>query len=92
MENLEDAWELKKALIKGSCSSERFKLIEIERAENNVREILREKPPVSLKDLAVNGKVLIELGYTEGKEIGQILRELLNLVLEKSALNQEKIL
>jgi hypothetical protein len=35
---------------------------------------------------------LIELGYTEGKEIGQILRELLNLVLEKSALNQEKIL
>ena len=92
MENLEDAWELKKALIKGSCSSERFKSIEIERAENNVREILQEKPPVSLKDLAVNGKDLIELGYKEGKEIGQILKELLNLVLEKPALNQEKIL
>ncbi|GAH60786.1 unnamed protein product [marine sediment metagenome] len=92
MENLEDAWELKKALVKESRSSERFKSVEIERGENNIREILQERPPVSLKDLAVNGKDLIELGYNDGKEIGQILKELLNLVLEKPALNQEKIL
>jgi len=92
MENLEDAWELKKVFIKKSRSSEKSKSVEIERAENNVREILQEKPPVSLKDLAVNGKDLIELGYTEGKEIGQILKELLNIVLEKPALNQKKIL
>ena len=92
MENLEDIWELKKALIRGSRSSERFKSVEIERAENNIREILQEKPPVSLKDLAINGKDLIELGYQEGKKIGQILKELLNLVLEKPALNQKKIL
>ena len=92
MENLEDAWELKKALIKGSRSSERLKSAEIERAENNIRETLQERPPVSLKDLAVNGKDLIELGYNEGKEIRQILKELLNLVLEKPALNQKKIL
>lgn len=92
MENLEDAWELKKALIKGCHSSERFKSAEIERAENNIRETLQERPPVSLKDLAVKGKDLIELGYNEGEEIGQILKELLNLVLEKPALNQKKIL
>jgi len=92
IENLEDVWELKKALIKGSCSSEKCKLVGIERAENNIREILQERPPVSLKDLAVNGKDLIVLGYNEGKEMGQILKELLNLVLEKPALNQKKIL
>jgi len=93
MENLEDAWELKKAFIKGSRSSEKSKSVEIERAENSVREILQEKPPVSLKDLAVNGKDLIELGYQEGKGIGQVLKELLNLVLEKPELNQkEKLL
>jgi len=92
MENLEYAWELKKALIKGSCSSEKSKSSEIEKAENNIREILQEKPPVSLKDLAVNGKDLIELGYQEGKEMGQVLKELLNLVLEKPTLNQKKIL
>ena len=92
MENLEDAWELKKALVKESRSSEKSKSVEIERGENNIREIMQERPPVSLKDLAVNGKDLIELGYNEGKEIGQILKELLNLVLEKPALNQKKIL
>jgi len=92
MENLEDAWELKKALIKESRSSEKSKSVEIERAENNIREILQERPPVSLKDLAINGKDLIELGYKEGREIGWVLKELLNLVLEKPTLNQKKIL
>jgi tRNA nucleotidyltransferase (CCA-adding enzyme) len=92
IENLKDAWELKKALIMGSRSSERFKSVEIERAENNIRETLQERPPVSLKDLAVKGKDLIELGYKEGKEIRLVLKELLNLVLEKPAINQKKIL
>lgn len=92
MENLEDIWELKKAFIKESQNSEKFKLDEIERAENNIREILQEKPPVSLKDLAINGKDLFELGYKERKEMGLVLKELLNLVLEKPALNQKKIL
>ncbi|MBA7577061.1 CCA-adding enzyme [subsurface metagenome] len=92
MENLEDIWELKKVFIGESQNSEEFKSDEIERAENNIREILQEKPPVSLKDLAVNGKDLFELGYKEGKEMGLVLKELLNLVLEKPALNQKKIL
>jgi tRNA nucleotidyltransferase (CCA-adding enzyme) len=69
MENLKDAWELKKALIKESRSSERFKSVEIEKAENNIRKTLQERPPVSLKDLAVNGKDLFELEYKEGKEM-----------------------
>ena len=93
MENLEYAWELKKALIVGNNGSKRFKSDEIERAENNIREILQERPPVSHKDLAVKGKDLIELGYKEGKEVGQVLKELLKLVLEKPELNQkEKLL
>ena len=92
MENLEDVWELKKALIKGSRRSERSKSVEIKRAENNIREILQERPPVSFKDLTVNGKDLIELGYEEGEEIRQILKELLSITLEKPALNQKKIL
>jgi tRNA nucleotidyltransferase (CCA-adding enzyme) len=92
MENLKDIWELKKVFIKESQNSEEFKSDEIKRAENNIREILQEKPPVSLKDLAVNGKDLFELGFKEGKEMGLVLKELLNLVLENPALNQKKIL
>jgi len=92
IENLKDAWELKKALIKESRSSEEFKSDEIERAENNIREVLPEKPPVSLKDLAVNGKDLFELGYKEGKDIGEALKKLLKIVIEKPELNKKKIL
>jgi len=92
MENLKDIWELKKALIKESRSSEEFKSAEIERAENNIREILQERPPVSLKDLAVNGKDLFELGYKEGKDIGEALKKLLKIVIEKPELNKKKIL
>jgi len=92
MENLKDIWELKKALIKESQSSEEFKSDEIERVENNIREILREKPPVSLKDLAVNGKDLFELGYKEGKDIGEALKKFLKIVIEKPELNKKKIL
>ncbi len=92
MENLEDAWELKKALIKESRSSEEFKSAEIEKAENNIREILQEKPPVSLKDLAVNGKDLIELGCKEGKKLGEILKKLLEIIIDRPELNNKKIL
>ncbi|GAH74040.1 unnamed protein product, partial [marine sediment metagenome] len=92
MENLEDIWELKKALIRGSRSSERLKSAEIERAENNIRETLQERPPVSLKDLAVNGKDLIELGCKEGKELGKILKKLLEIIIDRPELNKKKIL
>jgi len=92
MENLKDAWELKKALIKGSQNSKVFKSDEIERAENNIREILHEKPTVSLKDLAVNGKDLFELGYKEGKDIGEALKKLLKTVIDRPELNKKKIL
>jgi tRNA nucleotidyltransferase (CCA-adding enzyme) len=92
MENLKDAWELKKALIKISQNSKVFKSAEIERAENNIREILQEKPPVSLKDLAVNGKDLIKLGYKEGKELGKILKKLLEIIIGRPELNKKKIL
>ena len=92
MENLKDIWELKKAFIKESQNSEEFKSDEIERAENNIREILQEKPPVSLRDLAVNGKDLFELGYKEGKEIGEALKKLLKIVIEKPESNKKKIL
>jgi len=92
MENLEDIWKLKKALIRESRNSEGFKSVEIERAENNVRKTLQEKPPVSLKDLAVNGKDLFELGYKEGKELGEILKKLLEIIIDRPELNKKKIL
>lgn len=45
---------------------------------------------VSLKTLAVTGKDLIEAGMKPGKEIGEKLNELLELVLENPELNTQK--
>jgi len=45
---------------------------------------------VSLKDLAINNKDLIELGYKEGKGIGEALKKLLDIVIDKPELNKKK--
>lgn len=50
-------------------------------------EICRKRECVSLKDLAVTGKDLIGLGMTPGREIGEFLSELLEIVLEEPERN-----
>ncbi len=59
---------------------------------NRVERILKEKQPLSIKDLEINGHDLIENGITEGKEIGTILNELLQIILEKPKLNTKESL
>ena len=69
----------------------------IEEKEKNLQEvgriyqeILKKKQCVSLKTLAVNGKDLMdEAGYVPGKELGTILQELLQLVIEEPELNDK---
>lgn len=51
------------------------------------REILEKKQCVSLKDLAVTGRDLIEAGMEPGKEIGACLNELLQVVIEEPKKN-----
>ena len=56
-------------------------------------DILRKKQCVSLKELAVSGSDLIrENGMQPGKEVGEVLSCLLNLVIEDPALNQKETL
>lgn len=55
-------------------------------------EIKEEGDCVSLKQLAVNGGDLLAKGLEKGKQIGDGLMYLLNLVLEKPELNKKDIL
>ena len=55
-------------------------------------EILAEKACLSLKDLAINGRDLIELGFSPGKELGACLDYLFRQVLEETLPNQREIL
>ena len=54
--------------------------------------VLEREECVSLKQLAVNGKDLIELGVQPGKQIGEILEVLLEEVLEEPSKNERKAL
>lgn len=53
-------------------------------------EICRKQECMSLKDLAVTGTDLIALGIPPGKEIGRLLDELLEVVLEEPELNTKE--
>ena len=58
-----------------------------------LEEVLQDDECFSLKDLAVNGKDMIEIGYKPGKEIGEVLNNLLDSVISGENINEkEKLL
>ena len=56
------------------------------------QEIIRHKECVSIKDLAVSGKDLIDAGMKPGKEIGATLEKFLEIVLEEPEKNTKEYL
>ena len=57
-----------------------------------VEKELEKKTALSLKSLAVNGRDLMENGIPAGKELGRILNELLNCVVEDPEMNSRETL
>ena len=55
-------------------------------------KVLSEKQPLSIKDLAISGFDLIELGIPQGKAIGNILNNLLEMILDDFELNTRETL
>jgi len=69
-----------------SASSAR--LSQLDRLEQRAAAELERKPPLSLSQLAIDGKSLMtELGVPPGPEIGKLLAALLDQVLEQPQLN-----
>ncbi len=74
------------------CSNKPKDISNILRMKELAEKIIYEKEPISTKDLAVNGHDLIKLGINQGKEIGLILNELLDMVIENPKLNNKEVL
>lgn len=55
-------------------------------------EIMEEKNCLSIKELKINGKDLMDMGVPQGKEIGELLSWLLDQVLEQPQLNDRETL
>ncbi len=64
----------------------------LKKAKEIYQEIIEKKECVSLKELQINGKDLIEAGLKPGKELGAILKYLLSEVLEDPSLNERETL
>lgn len=71
---------------------QRERLTELEKLEGLYQEILEKDEAVSVKELAVDGKDLIASGVKQGKQIGEILSELLEIVLEEPEKNTKEAL
>ena len=68
------------------------KLEWIAKVEKLYREILKDRECLSLKDLAVTGRDLIREGCAPGPELGRILNEMLQDVLEHPEHNNQEYL
>jgi poly(A) polymerase/tRNA nucleotidyltransferase (CCA-adding enzyme) len=96
-ENLERQFALRAADIAGSGLPKRGSANE--QFEQRVREVLAERPALSVKDLAVSGNDVVAAlvaagrlprGSRGGPEVGEALRALLDLVVDDPALNERE--
>lgn len=62
----------------------------LQELDERVKKELEKKTALSLKSLAVNGRDLMAAGIPAGKELGRILNELLDCVLEDPEMNERE--
>ncbi len=79
---------LKRAFARAEGEAEKEQYLD--RYQEETERIQREKECLSLKELAVTGKDLIEEGFSAGKEMGYLLEELLDAVLENPQKNNKE--
>jgi tRNA nucleotidyltransferase (CCA-adding enzyme) len=68
------------------------RIVKLGNAKEIYHRILEEKHCLTLKELAIGGRELMELGVPEGARLGQILNQLLEDVIEHPELNQRETL
>ncbi len=90
---MELLWELQRAqLVAINQETGAQRLAVLEEMKSLHREVEAQGDCVSLKELAVNGKDLIALGATPGRQLGDILENLLQDVLDNPELNRKESL
>ena len=80
--------ELKKALAKAQNQN----LTHLSEISLIFDKILNEQSCFSLKQLVINGKDLFDIGITDGKEIGNTLNQILEMVIEEKIENDKDII
>ncbi len=82
-------FELLRADVKGKAAwTVEGRLQEIDTMERLYHEILADAECFSLKQLAVDGKLLIQVGMKPGKAMGEVLQQMLDYVIEHPEENE----
>lgn len=68
------------------------KLSRLKEARAEFVDIVRKKEAVTIGELQIDGKELIRIGVPPGPRVGELLRELMDLVLEDPQKNNTKLL
>lgn len=92
VENLNALIDLKIADFIGKREGNDEKLYEINSFRNRIEHIINRGDPLTVRDLAVNGKDILALGIREGQEVGWILDVLLEKVLKNPDDNHKELL
>ncbi len=91
-EQLLRLWQIKRADNLAQNMAKSNRMDEIARLEEMTRALIREGHCLRVSDLAVNGDDLIRLGIPPGPEIGEMLRWLLQAVIDEEAENRKDAL
>jgi tRNA nucleotidyltransferase (CCA-adding enzyme) len=78
---------IKLRIADGSNTRRNFDAAEIVCLQKMITETIERNNILSIKDLNITGKNLVDVGYPEGPLIGKILNNLLDIVNEQSDLN-----
>lgn len=62
----------------------------VERMRGLVQRVREQGQPQSIRDLAINGKDIIDLGIKPGPQIGQVLQHLTDRVIDDPQMNQRQ--
>ncbi len=68
------------------------KLLQLEKLQEYYAEVMHSEQCLTLKDLKVTGRDLMELGMQPGKQMGEMLQYLLESVLEDPEKNERQVL
>jgi tRNA nucleotidyltransferase (CCA-adding enzyme) len=91
VENLEELFELQIADSKGHKMNADYSPI-LQRRQD-VKKILEAGEPFTISQLKISGEDLIKIGFKPGKEIGVVLKDLLEKVMERPEMNnRDKLL